>query len=130
MRLSSSKIVFESACHSVPSGSVMLRNPSGDFTRHSIRSDEKFAALICSSGEYFEFARSPPYVGHSPVAVDDGGRCAVAAALRTNATITQRISMRRFYRQRATRNATHCSADWSAAVASIRSTYVDRKSVV
>ena len=46
MRLSSSKIAFESADHSVPSGSVMLRKPSGDFMRHAILSEPKFAAVI------------------------------------------------------------------------------------
>ena len=46
MRISSSKISFESADHSVPSGSVMLRNASGDFARQAIFSDAKFAAVI------------------------------------------------------------------------------------
>ena len=60
VRDSSAKMAFESADHSLPSGSVMLRKPSGDAARHASFREEKFAAVTWSSGEYFVFAKSPP----------------------------------------------------------------------
>jgi hypothetical protein len=60
MRLNSANTSLAGAVHSPPSGVAIVRTPSGDGVRQATFNDEKFAAVIRSSGEYLLLARSPP----------------------------------------------------------------------